>query len=120
MAADQILCDFCRQPINLFSDDALLVGIHRHVDAEDWTSKPSEAVSGDEIALRFCGSAHLSEYAARVRLPTPTQRDSSTFQTLVWVIVALVILALACIGTIDLIRGTAWLPGSLERFLPTS
>lgn len=113
----QILCDYCRRPINLFSDDALLVGIHRRVDADDWSSKPSEVVSGDEVALRFCQPAHLSEYAARVRLPTPAPPDSSGFQTLAWLILAVAILSLAGIGTVDLIRGTAWLPGPVENLL---
>jgi hypothetical protein len=113
----QILCDYCRQPINLFSDEALIVGIHRRVDADDWTSKPSELVSGDEVGLRFCGSAHLSEYAARVRLPTPAPPASNGFQTLAWVMLALAILSLATIGTVDLIRGTAWLPTPIEKLL---
>lgn len=112
----QILCDYCRQPINLFSDDALLVGIHRRVDADDWTSKPSELVSGDEVALRFCGSAHLSEYVTRVRLPTPAPPTSDGFQTLAWVILVLAILMLAGIGAIDLFRGTAWLPSAIRRW----
>jgi hypothetical protein len=111
----QILCDYCRQPINLFSDEALVVGIHRRVDSDEWTSKPSELVSGDEVALRFCGSSHLSEYAARVRLPTPTPPKSSGFQTFAWVVFALAILALACVGAIDLYRGTAWLPSGIGR-----
>lgn len=111
----QILCDYCRQPINLFSDEALLVGIHRRVDADEWTSKPSELVSGDEVALRFCGPTHLSEYAARVRLPTPTPPTSSGFRTFVWVVLALATLALAAIGVIDLYRGTAWLPSAIVR-----
>ena len=113
----QILCDYCRSPINLFSDDALLVGIHRRVDADDWSSKPSEVLSGDELALRFCQQAHLSEYVARARLPTPAPPASDGLQTLAWVILALAILALATIGTVDLIRGTAWLPGPIEKLL---
>lgn len=113
----QILCDYCRSPINLFSDDALLVGIHRRVDADDWSSKPSEVLSGDEVALRFCQPTHLSEYVTRVRLPTPAPAASDGLQTLAWVILALAILSLATIGTVDLIRGTAWLPGPIEKWL---
>ena len=115
MGEAQILCDHCRRPINLFSDEALLVGIHRRVDADEWNDKPSEVVSGDEVALRFCQPAHLAEYAARVRLPTPTSPSTNGFQTLAWVLLALATLALACIGAVDLSRGSAWLPGAIEQ-----
>ncbi|MDR7087130.1 hypothetical protein J2X11_001969 [Aeromicrobium panaciterrae] len=70
------LCDYCRAAIDTRTDTPLIVGVHRRVDTDEWDDRPSELVSGEELAFRYCDQQHLALHMQRIPLP-PVMRDDS-------------------------------------------
>lgn len=73
---DTFSCDYCRATIDTTTDTALIVGVHRRVDANEWDDAPDELVSGERLTFRYCSQQHLGAHMERVPLP-PVRIDDS-------------------------------------------
>jgi hypothetical protein len=103
---DTFSCDYCRGTIDTFTDAALIVGVHRRVDAAEWDDRPDELVSGEQLAFRYCSQQHLSAHMERVPLP-PVRIDDSVspravLGCFVGVLLGGAVLALAVYGALQL------------------
>lgn len=73
---DTFSCDYCRGTIDTSTDAALIVGVHRRVDANEWGDDPDELVSGEQLVFRYCSQQHLGAHMERVPLPLVRIDDS--------------------------------------------
>lgn len=55
--------------IDITSDDALIVNVHRRVAEDEWGD--DWFVESAKDTFRFCSQAHLAEYMQRFPLPPP-------------------------------------------------
>ena len=73
---DTFSCDYCRGTIDISTDNALIVGVHRRVDADEWDNKPDALMTGEQLAFRYCSQLHLGAHMERTPLPSVTIDDS--------------------------------------------
>lgn len=74
-------CSFCHVPIDVRSEDAMIVTVHRLVDENEWDD--DDFVTGAQDTFRFCSQAHLAEHARTVPLPPPELEDDED-EDLTW------------------------------------
>lgn len=100
--SETFLCDYCRVAINPGSDSSLFVAVHRRVDADEWSDAPSEVLTGQELAFRYCSQQHAGQHLERVPLPLiTTDDDVFGFEAFVAIIAGLGVLALAAYGGVQ-------------------
>ncbi len=73
---DTFSCDYCRSTIDISTDNALILGVHRRVDADEWDNKPDALITGEQLAFRYCSQHHLSAHMERTPLPSVAIDDS--------------------------------------------
>lgn len=102
-------CFLCRGTIDVTSDDAMVVNVHRRIAEDEWGDVSFVDAATD--TFRFCSQAHLAQYMERFPLPPPNAGvdgdDEMSFGD--WVgcaALALVLVALlvgAAAGLVDLV-----------------
>lgn len=62
-------CFFCRTTIDITSDEAMIVNVHRRIDEDEWGD--DWFVDSAKDTFRFCSQAHLAQYMQQYPLPPP-------------------------------------------------
>ena len=70
---ETISCDYCRATIDVSSDTALILSVHRDVD--DWEWDDDSWWSGRQNVFRYCNRQHAAMHLERVELPTAESPD---------------------------------------------
>ena len=103
---DTFSCDYCRGTIDISTDEALIVGVHRRVDAEEWGDQPDGLISGQQLEFRYCSQQHLGAHMERTPLPPVAIDDSgdaaAVFGCLTLVLVGTAGIALMVYGGVQL------------------
>lgn len=62
-------CFLCRATIDITSDEAMIVNVHRRIDEDEWGD--DWFVDSAKDTFRFCSQAHLAQYMQQYPLPPP-------------------------------------------------
>ena len=101
-------CDYCQATIDTDSDAAMIVHVHRKVEADEWADTwYSESA---RTIHRYCSQAHLAAHMQRETLPPPELDEDDSDTTVaemigcaVMVLAALALMAGAAYGLLELV-----------------
>lgn len=96
-------CFLCRGTIDVTSDDAMVVNVHRRISEDEWGD--DWFVDAAKDTFRFCSQAHLAEYMERFPLPPPNagvvDDDEMSFGDWVGCLVLALLLLALLVGAVS-------------------